>query len=157
MKEQNSIHSPKNKYNATITYEVAIAGIASVESYSFNDLKEAISFCEKAGRSVINKDINKCNSFNLKIRENKKEYPDFEWVEVYNENYFNKDEERKRFCIELTKCRVRRGLTQEQLADKIGIQKQNVSRIENGNFSIGIDMVLRIVDALGGKIIIQYK
>jgi hypothetical protein len=85
MEKQNSSHSPKNKFRAEIYYSVALPYTGSVESYSFNSLNDAISFCEKIGKEVIKNKKFKCNSFNIRIKENKKTYPEFDWIEVYNE------------------------------------------------------------------------
>ena len=69
----------------------------------------------------------------------------------------NNIEERKRIGGEIAELRIKQGLTQEQLAEKLGIKQQSVSRIELGLFSVGFDMLQKIAEALGGKIIIQDK
>ena len=69
----------------------------------------------------------------------------------------NNIEERNRIGSEIAELRAKQGLTQEQLAEKLGIKQQSVSRIELGLFSVGFDMLQKIADALGGKIIIQDK
>lgn len=42
-------------------------------------------------------------------------------------------------------------MSQSQLADKIGINKTYISKIENGSVEPGIGLFFRIIDALGLK------
>jgi transcriptional regulator with XRE-family HTH domain len=70
---------------------------------------------------------------------------------------FRDNQERKRFCISLSKYRLSKGLSQDQLGKMLNMSAQNISRIECGFFSVGIDKVLKIVDVLGGKITIEDK
>ena len=64
----------------------------------------------------------------------------------------DKSEKRKRIGGEIAELRIKQGLTQEQLAEKLGIKQQSVSRIELGLFSVGFDMLQRIADALNSDI-----
>ena len=64
----------------------------------------------------------------------------------------NNIEERNRIGGEIAELRIKQGLTQEQLAEKLGIKQQSVSRIERGLFSVGFDMLQRIADALNSDI-----
>ena len=64
----------------------------------------------------------------------------------------NNIEERNRIGGEIAELRIKQGLTQEQLAEKLGIKQQAVSRIERGLFSVGFDMLQRIADALNSDI-----
>lgn len=70
----NSVHSPKNKFRATI-YQTGISGSGDTLSLSWNNLKELKSMLEKEAKGKAAQII---------IKENKKEYPDFDWVEVEN-------------------------------------------------------------------------
>ena len=69
----------------------------------------------------------------------------------------NNIEERNRIGSEIAELRAKQGLTQEQLAEKLGIKQQSVSRIERGLFSVGFDMLQRIADALNSDIKIIKK
>ena len=55
---------------------------------------------------------------------------------------------RKTFGAKVVKARNRKGLTQDQLAEMADITQNNLSRIERGLYSPGIDILLRIADAL---------
>lgn len=48
--------------------------------------------------------------------------------------------------------RLRAGLTQEQLAERIGTKKAYISRLENGKSDIQLSTLFRIFEGLGRKI-----
>ena len=48
--------------------------------------------------------------------------------------------------------RMRRGLTQTQLAELCGVARQSIISIEKGRFQPGIDTALRISRALGAPL-----
>jgi transcriptional regulator with XRE-family HTH domain len=48
----------------------------------------------------------------------------------------------------LKQMREDKGLTQEQVADKLGVGKQTVSKIEAGRWSFSIDYINRFAQAL---------
>jgi addiction module HigA family antidote len=48
--------------------------------------------------------------------------------------------------------RKRAGLTQEQLAEKTGVNKAYISRIETGNYDVQMSMLFRIFDGLGRRV-----
>ncbi len=43
------------------------------------------------------------------------------------------------------------GVTQESLANNIGVDRKTINRIENGHFSPNLDTLVRIFDALSIK------
>jgi DNA-binding XRE family transcriptional regulator len=51
----------------------------------------------------------------------------------------------------LAEVRRARGLTQQQVADRMGVTKARVSQIEQGKFS-GQDVLARFATALGGRL-----
>lgn len=55
---------------------------------------------------------------------------------------------RETFGAKVAKARNRKGLTQDKLAEMADITQNNLSRIERGLYSPGIDILLRIADAL---------
>lgn len=69
----------------------------------------------------------------------------------------NNIEERNRIGSEIAELRAKQGLTQEQLAEKLGIKQQSVSRIELGLFSVGFDMLQKIAEVLNSDIKIIKK
>lgn len=48
--------------------------------------------------------------------------------------------------------RKKQHLTQQQLAEKAGIDKTQISKIENGTRNLTIETITRIVNALGAKV-----
>jgi DNA-binding XRE family transcriptional regulator len=57
--------------------------------------------------------------------------------------------ERERIGQRIRELREKQGLTQEQLAKRTDLLKQNISRIEQGRYSTGQDILSRIAWALG--------
>jgi putative transcriptional regulator len=49
----------------------------------------------------------------------------------------------------LTQARKRAGLTQEQLAEDLGVSRVSIARIETGSRSPSMALALRIADRLG--------
>ena len=54
--------------------------------------------------------------------------------------------------LAIKKAREREGMTQEQLAAKIGTKKSYISRIENGHADIQLSTLFKIFQGLGRKI-----
>lgn len=64
------------------------------------------------------------------------------------------DRETEAFCLAKTlkEERKRAGLTQEELADKIGTKKTYISRLENGKADIQLSTLFRIFEGLGKRV-----
>lgn len=64
------------------------------------------------------------------------------------------DKETEAFCLALTlkEERIRAGLTQEQLAERIGTKKTYISRLENGKADIQLNTLFRIFEGLGRRV-----
>lgn len=62
------------------------------------------------------------------------------------------DYERSRIGQRIAQLRKEQGMTQQQLADKCGILRPNIARIENGRYGITLDVLARIAQALGKTI-----
>ena len=48
------------------------------------------------------------------------------------------------------------GLSQKQLSEKTGIPQANISKIENGRYVPSIDILKRIADAFGKRLIVDF-
>lgn len=60
--------------------------------------------------------------------------------------------------VTLEQARLKRGLTQEQLAERCGTNKSYISRIENNSSDIRLKTLCKIVETgLGGKLKIQLE
>jgi DNA-binding XRE family transcriptional regulator len=64
------------------------------------------------------------------------------------------DDETQAFCLAQTlkEERLRAGLTQEQLAERIGTKKTYISRIENGKSDVQLNTLFRIFEGLGRRV-----
>lgn len=60
--------------------------------------------------------------------------------------------ERERIGQRIAQLRTSHGMTQTQLAEKTGIQRTHITRIESGRYSVGIDLLQKIAEALGMKV-----
>jgi len=63
-----------------------------------------------------------------------------------------KEENRKRIGQRIADLRKAKGMTQQDLADLTGNQRNHISRIESGKYSVGFDTLQAIAEALGGTI-----
>lgn len=61
---------------------------------------------------------------------------------------FDKEKERKRIGQRIADLRKEKGLTQLDIANKTGIQRCHVARIEAGRYSVGLDTLAMIGDAM---------
>ena len=64
------------------------------------------------------------------------------------------DRETEAFCLAQTlrEERIRAGLTQQQLAEKIGTKKTYISRLENGKADVQLSTLFRIFEGLGRRV-----
>lgn len=56
----------------------------------------------------------------------------------------------------LKQMRLDAGLTQEQLAAKMGMKQPNIARVEGGELEPGIVFMSRYADACGKRLVISY-
>ena len=79
-----------------------------------------------------------------------------EFGEVGTKSRKEFDKETEAFCLAQTlkEERLRAGLTQEQLAEKIGTKKTYISRLENGKADIQLNTLFRIFEGLGRRVVL---
>ena len=65
--------------------------------------------------------------------------------------------ERQKIVSSLAQARMEAGVSQQELANRIGTQKPNICRIEAGGQNISLDTMLKIASALGKEISISLK
>lgn len=58
---------------------------------------------------------------------------------------------------QLIETRIKKGLTQKDLAEKIGTKQSAISRIESGNVNPTIVFLEKITNALGSKLIVEIR
>lgn len=59
---------------------------------------------------------------------------------------------RKRIGNKIAQLRKETGLSQEKLAEMAGIDRTNVSKMENGRYNISIDLLSKVAYALNADI-----
>lgn len=64
----------------------------------------------------------------------------------------NKEHQRQRIGTDLADLRKQRGMTQQHLAAITQIQRNHISRIEAGRYSVGFDTLQTIADAMDADI-----
>ena len=57
-------------------------------------------------------------------------------------------EVRNQVIEQYIKCRKEKQMTQEQLSQRTGISRPNISRFESGNYNPSLEMLVRIAEAL---------
>jgi DNA-binding XRE family transcriptional regulator len=70
----------------------------------------------------------------------------------YPKEYQSKVEARAKYIMakmEITKLRKNRGLSQQELANKMGVKREFISRIESGNQNITLETLFKIAKAMG--------
>ena len=60
-----------------------------------------------------------------------------------------KETERLRIGRRIAEIRNEVGFTQRQLAERCGLQQCHIARIETGRYSVGLDTLAAIAEALG--------
>lgn len=61
-------------------------------------------------------------------------------------------DEKIRIGKEIASLRAKRGMTIRELSEKTGIYISNLSNIETGKTSTGVDTLSKIADALGARV-----
>lgn len=86
--------------------------------------------------------------------ENLEELLNVEFGEIGTDSRELFDIETEAFCLAQTlkEERKRAGLTQQELADRIGTKKTYISRLENGKADIQLSTLLRIFEGLGRRV-----
>lgn len=67
--------------------------------------------------------------------------------------------DRERIGARIAELRKQKGLSQSELSELTGYTQSNIARIEGGKYSVGIDVLSKVAEALGAKveIIIQHR
>jgi transcriptional regulator with XRE-family HTH domain len=63
-----------------------------------------------------------------------------------------KEEERQRIGQRIGALRYQKGITQQALADMTGLQRNHISRIESGKYSVGFDTLQTIAEQFDMKV-----
>ena len=112
-------------------------------------------FNETQQTTLLNGDTFKTAEEALAVATYMREIAD--WL---RENHYSKampepENIRLRIGLRIKELRSSQNLTQLQLAEMAGITKANVCNIEAGKYSVGLDVLHRITQALGVKIVLK--
>lgn len=73
------------------------------------------------------------------------------------ENEYEKLKLRYEIISQIINVRKELNITQEELAQRVGTQKSNISRLERGTYNPSIDFLAKVAKGLGKDIIIQIR
>lgn len=57
--------------------------------------------------------------------------------------------------LQIAEARKKRGLTQAQLAELVGVDRANIGKIETGKYNVSIDILSRVCNAMDCEIKIE--
>lgn len=154
-----SIHSPKNRYMASIGFAIAQEGIGSAVSYTSENIDLLKSMAADAARQAS------CETY-VRIRENRATYPSFDWhdVAIYTLNGYG-EEVATYPCEEpvlntvaaigerLDAARRVKRLTIAQLAEAVGVTEPTIGALLNGKGNVGVQTLVDVANALGVAIV----
>jgi transcriptional regulator with XRE-family HTH domain len=58
---------------------------------------------------------------------------------------------------ELQTLRAQKGLTVRELAEASGVHYSNIAKIENGRYNVSVDILGKVADALGYKLVFEER
>ena len=64
---------------------------------------------------------------------------------------------RREVAHQLKEVRKSEGMTKQKLADLVGTQKSNVSRLESGRYNPSLDFLIKVAGSLGKELQINVK
>lgn len=64
---------------------------------------------------------------------------------------------RREVVAALRSIRIGQDVTQQELADRMGTQKSNISRLESGRYNPSLDFLIRSFECLGKSISLHIK
>ncbi|MDR2065722.1 MAG: helix-turn-helix transcriptional regulator [Prevotellaceae bacterium] len=72
-------------------------------------------------------------------------------------NQVKTEQTREQVCSLIKKIRMKKGLSTHKLELLSGVRSENISNIENCRRSVGIDLLLKLTNALDCEILIKEK
>lgn len=70
---------------------------------------------------------------------------------------YKKLEPRYTLVSQIIEKRINKGITQAQLAQKIGTKQSAIARLESGNINPSVSLLEKISQALGARLVIQIR
>jgi transcriptional regulator with XRE-family HTH domain len=78
-------------------------------------------------------------------------------VEEMEDEAFRTEYERLGPGFEVARLRMMRGLTQQELAERVGTHQSSISRLESGEREPSLSFLRRVVDALNGHLEVRIR
>lgn len=79
-----------------------------------------------------------------------------DWLaEEMEDDEFRAEYERLGPGFEVAKLRMMRGLTQKELAERVGTHQSSISRLESGDGEPSLSFLRRVVKAMDGRLIVR--
>ena len=76
-----------------------------------------------------------------------------EWLtEQSKDTEFRAEYDRLQSAFDVARLRMKRGLTQAELASMVGTRQSSISRLESGKSEPSLSFLRRVIEALGGRI-----
>lgn len=69
----------------------------------------------------------------------------------------DKEQEQQRIGQMIADTRRQQGMTQQDLADRTGLQRNHISRIEQGRYNVGAVTLAQLADAMGKQVTLTDK
>lgn len=69
----------------------------------------------------------------------------------------NQEKLRKSVIVQYIKYRKKNNMTQEDVAELMGVRRPNISRFESGQYNPTLDMLIRMAHCLGAELEITLK
>lgn len=60
-------------------------------------------------------------------------------------------------AYQIARLRIQRGLTQAELAERVGTQQPSIARLESGDSNPTLEFLQRVVTALGARLVIHIE
>lgn len=80
------------------------------------------------------------------------------WVGYYHQKAeLGRQEVRRKIGTQISEARERKGYSIRELAAKCGVSYVTISKIENGKFNVGLDVIARIASVLGLEVELVMK
>jgi transcriptional regulator with XRE-family HTH domain len=65
-----------------------------------------------------------------------------------------KEMENTSYIVDLIVLRSKRGISQEQLAERVGTKQSSIARLESGTQEPSLRFLRRVAEALGGRVVV---
>jgi predicted transcriptional regulator len=60
-------------------------------------------------------------------------------------------------AYQVARLRLERGLTQKELAQRVGTRQPNIARLESGRGTPSLGLLRRVAEALGGTLVVRIE